>query len=30
MLEKHYDIFQKIYYYLANNNPNSNGVYSIN
>jgi len=30
LLEKNYDLFQKIYYYLANNNPTSHGVYSIN
>ena len=29
VLEKNYDLFQKIYYYLANNNPSSLGVYSI-
>ena len=30
LLEQNYDLFQKIYYYLANNNPSSAGVYSIN
>ena len=29
ILEKNYDLFQKIYYYLANNNPSSSGVFSI-
>lgn len=29
VLEQHYLLFQKIYYFLANNNPNAQGVYSI-
>jgi hypothetical protein len=29
ILDQNYHIFQKIYYFLASNNPNALGVYSI-
>jgi hypothetical protein len=29
ILESNYELFQKIYYYLANSNPNVSGVFSI-
>ena len=29
ILESNYGLFQKIYYYLANSNPNVSGVFSI-